>query len=155
MAISTDAAIEFFGTQTTVTTGSGTAAVIDGAFSGAGNALSGDWANTDDAPMASMVLSCAFATAPDSGSTVDLYARMMNIDGANDQMEPDADFGHVYLGSFPLNNSTSNQYIAIDIRLPNTQTSQYYQFQIQNNAGQTMSAGWTLKVTPKTIGPHA
>lgn len=155
MPISTNAAIEHFGSTSVVTKAAGTAAVVDGAFSGLANAVVGDWANTDDAPTAAMVLTCAFASAPAAYSTVGLYARLMNIDGSFDQMEPDADFGHVYLGAFPLNNSTSTQYIAIDIRLPNTQPSQYYQFQIRNNAGQTMSAGWTLKITPKTIGPHA
>ena len=79
----------------------------------------------------------------------------MNIDSTNDQITPDANFGHVYLGSFPLDDTISTQYIPLDIRLPNTYTSQVYEFYIENNGGQTMSAGWTLKITPKTIGPHA
>lgn len=155
MAISTDSAIEFFGTQDTVTAGGGTSAVTDGSFSASGDVVSGGWTNDDDAPMASVVLTCAYATAPTASTSVNLYARLMNIDSTNDQITPDANFGHVYLGSFPLNDTTSTQYIPLDVRLPNTYTSQVYEFYIENNAGQTMSAGWTLKITPKTIGPHA
>lgn len=149
MAISTDAAIEFYGTQDTVT--SSTAAVTDGSFS----AQEDTWTNDDDAPIASMVFSGTYSSAPDANSSVDLYARLLNIDSTNDQDTPDANYGHVYLGSFPLNDVTSAQYVAIDIRLPNTVTSQQYEFYIQNNGGQTLSAGWNLKITPKTYGPHA
>lgn len=155
MAISTGSAIEFYGTQDTVTAGGGTSSVASAAFSVSGDVVSGGWTNDDDAPMASVVLTCAYSVAPTANSSVNLYARLMNIDSTNDQITPDANFGHVYLGSFPLDDTTSTQYIAIDVRLPNTYTSQVYEFYIQNNGGQTMSAAWTLKVTPKTIGPHA
>lgn len=155
MAISTNSAIEFFGTQDTVTAGGGTSAVTDGSFSAAGDVVSGGWTNDDDAPMASFVLKAAYATAPTANTSVSLYARLMNIDSTNDALTPDANNQHVYLGSFPLDDTTSTQYIALDARLPNTYSSQVYEFYIQNNAGQTLSAAWTLKVTPKTIGPHA
>lgn len=79
----------------------------------------------------------------------------MNIQSTNDQNEPEADFLHKFLGSFPVENVTSAQYVAIDVRLPNTKTSQEYDFYIENQTGQTISAGWDLYVTPKTIGPHA
>lgn len=151
MAIGADSAIEFFGTQDSLDSTSGT--VADAAFSVAGD-LS-EWTNDDDAPMAAMVLECAFGTAPDANSTVDLYAQLMNIVSTSDALAPDANNPHVYLGSFPLDDTTSTQFIPLDVRLPNTATSQVYQFYVQNNGGQTMSAGWDLHVTPKTIGPHA
>jgi len=149
MAIGTDSAIEFFGTQDTLT-GSG-ATVADGAF----GVSATTWTNDDDAPMASMILEATFSVAPDANSSVNLYARLMNIQGTNDQNVPDANFGHVYVGSFPLNDVTTAQYISIDIRLPNTKTSQEYVFSIENNGGQTIANTWDLYVTPKTIGPHA
>lgn len=155
MAISTNAAIEFFGTQDTVTAGGGTSAVTDGSFSASGDVVSGGWTNDDDAPMASAVLTCAYATAPTANTSVNLYARLMNIDGTNDAITPDSNNTHVYLGSFPLDDTTSTQYIPLDVRLPNQYTSQVYEFYIENNGGQTISAGWTLKITPKAIGPHA
>lgn len=155
MAISTNAAIEFFGTQDTVTAGGGTSAVVDGAFSVAGDVVAGNWINDDDAPMAAVVLTCAYATAPTANTAVNLYARLMDINGTNDAITPDANNTHVYLGSFPLDDTTAQQNIPLDVRLPNQYSSQVYQFYLRNNAGQTMAAGWTLKVTPKTIGPHA
>lgn len=148
MAISTNSAIHFFGTQDAVTTtGSST---TDGSFTSAGS-----WTNDDDAPMASATGVFTFATAPDTNSTVDLYARLDNVQSTNDNEAPDADHLATFMGSFQLNNVTTAQYITIDIALPNAYTSQVYNFYIHNNGGQTISANWSLYITPKTIGPHA
>lgn len=149
MTITTNAAIEFFGTQDTIT-GSG-ATVVNGAFGAAATT----WTNDDDAAMASVILSASFTTAPTANTSVSLYLRPLNIQSTNGGDVPDANFGHVYVGSFPLNDVTTQQYIAIDIRLPNTQTSQQYDFYIENNGGQTIDSDWALYITPKTIGPHA
>jgi hypothetical protein len=149
MAISTGTAIEFFGTQDTIT-GSG-ATVVDGAFGAAATT----WTNDDDAPMASVTLSASYTVAPTAYRVVNLYLRPLNVVSTNDGDVPDANFGHVYVGSFPLNDVTTQQYISIDIRLPNAQTSQQYEFYIQNNGGQTMDSDWDLYITPKAIGPHA
>lgn len=149
MTISTNAAIEFFGTQDTIT-GSG-ATVADGAFGAAGTT----WTNDDDARYASIILSASYTTAPDANSSVNLYLRLLNIQSTNDQDVPDANFQHVYVGSFPLNDVTTQQYIPIDIILPNQKSSQEYNFYIENNGGQTMDSDWNLYITPKAIGPHA
>lgn len=151
MEIGADSLVEFFGTQDTVTSGS--SSVTDGSFSVAGDITT--WTNDDDAPMASVVFEGTYSVSPTASSSVNLYARLMNIQSTNDQNAPDANFQHVYLGSFPLNDVTTAQYTAIDVRLPNTKTSQEYEFYIENNGGQTLSAGWDLYVTPKTYGPHA
>lgn len=148
MAIGTDSAVEFFGTQDTVT--SSTASVADGAFS----AQEDTWTNDDDAPIASIVFEGTYSIAPDAGSSVHLYARLLNVQSTNDQDTPDSNFGHVYLGSFPLNDVTSAQYVALEVKLPNNVTSQQYEFYIKNDGAQTLSAGWDLYVTPKTYGPH-
>jgi len=150
MAISTDSAVEFFGTQTTVT--GTTATVADGAFSVTGSIV--QFTNTDDAPQASMVAMLDWAVAPSANSSVNLYARLIDIDSTNDQDVPNANFQHTYIGSFPVGNVTTNQYIVIDIPLPNTKSQQIYEFYIENRSGQTLQANWTLKITPKTIGPH-
>ncbi|MCK4501121.1 hypothetical protein KAU11_11540 [Candidatus Babeliales bacterium] len=149
MAIDTDDAIDKFGTQDAVTTTG--ASTADDAFTSAGS-----WTNDDDAPSASAVGTFTFATAATAGTVVNLYARLMNIQSTNDQEVPDANYQNTYMGSFPVNDgSTSPQYIAIDIYLPNTMTSQVYDFYIENKAGQTISANWSLHITPKSIGPHA
>ncbi len=151
MAISTDAAINFFGTQDTLGTSSAT--VADAAFSIAGDLST--WTNDDDAPQASVTALIDYSVAPDANSVVNLYLRLLNTQSTNDQETPDANFQHTFVGSFPVNDVTTNQYITIDISLPNGQTSQQYEFYIENVTGQTIQAGWDLYVTPKTIGPHA
>jgi len=151
MAISTDAAIEFFGTQDTL--GTSSAAVADGAYSIAGDLST--WVNDDDAPQASVVLLANFSVAPDANSSINLYLRPLDIQSTNDQDVPDANFQHTYVGSFPVNDVTTAQYINIQISLPNNTTSQNYEFYVENKTGQSLPAGWDIFVTPKTLGPHA
>lgn len=150
MTIAKDAVIEFFGTQDALDDTSAT--VIDGAFS-----LVGDlkvWVNDDDALLATVTLEVTFATTPDDNSTVSLYAQKLNVVSTSDNDVPDANFEHTAFGVFPINNVTTAQFITIDIELQNWITSSIYQFFIRNEAGQTMSAGWDVHITPKTIGPH-
>lgn len=151
MAITTDSAIEVFGTQDTL--GTSSAAVADDAFSIAGDLST--WTNDDDAPQASVVLLANYSSAPDANSSINLYLRPLNLQSTNDADVPDANFQHVYVGSFPLNDVTSAQYISIQIPLPNNVTSQDYEFYVENKSGQSLPAGWDIYVTPKTIAPHA
>lgn len=149
MAISTDSAIEFFGTQTTIT--SGTSAITPGSFASAGT-----WTNTDDAPVATMILESTFAAVPTANIVVDLYARLLNIQSTNDQEIPTANYQHRYLGSFPVKDQSTIQRTAIDVGLPNVDTQQEYEFYIRNNDDiDNINAGWNLYITPKTFGPHA
>ena len=151
MAIGTDSAIEFFGTQDTL--GTSSSAVANAAFSVAGDLST--WVNDDDAPQASVVLLANFSVAPTANSSINLFLRLLDVQSTNDQDVPDANFQHVYAGSFPLNNVTTAQYIPIVISLPNNITSQNYEFYVENQSGQSLPAGWDIFVTPKTIGPHA
>ena len=151
MAIAADSAVHFFGTQDTLGTSSAT--VADAAFSIAGDLST--WTNDDDAPMASVTALLDWSVAPDANSAVNLYLRPLNMVSTNDGDVPDANFQHMYVGSFPMNDVTTNQYITITISLPNYKTSSEYEFYIENSTGQTIQAGWDLYVTPKTIGPHA
>ena len=155
MTIGTDATIEFFGTADAL--GNTTSAVSDAAFSDGTNDLD-QWTNADDAPLAIFALEFTTATTGTAGTTIDLFCRPMNIGsaGTEDSEVPDANFGNIYLGSFPHNNpSTSAQTATFGkVGLPNVITSQPYEFYIQNNTGQTISAGWELIVTPVTFGPH-
>lgn len=156
MAIGTDNAIEFFGTQDSVMGGGTIAAVANNAFSIIDATGLIEWVNDDDAPVASAVLQVNFSVAPTAGTSINLYAALANIDGTNDAEVPDADLQHTYLGSFPLAAITTAQYIPITISLPNTYTSQAYNFHIENKSGQAIPASsWTLKITPKTIGASA
>lgn len=151
MAIGTNSLIEFFGTQDTL--GTSSAAVANDAFSVAGDLST--WTNDDDAPQASVVLLANFSVSPTANSSINLYLRPLNVQSTNDQDVPDANFQHAYVGSFPLNDVTTAQYINIQISLPNNVTSQQYEFYVENKSGQSLPAGWDVYVTPKTVGPHA
>ena len=151
MAIAAGSAIEFFGTQDTL--GTSSSAVANGGFSVAGDLST--WTNDDDAPMASVTLLANFSVAPTANTSVNLYLRLLNVQSTNGGTVPDANFQHTYVGSFPLNDSTVAQYITMDIGLPNSVTSQQYEFYVENSSGQSLPAGWDIYVTPKAIGPHA
>jgi hypothetical protein len=151
MAISTDALIHVFGTQDTL--GTSSAAVADDAFSIAGDLST--WTNDDDAVMASVTLKADFSTAPTANTSINLYLRLLNTQSTNDADVPDVNFQHMYVGSFPLNDVTTAQYITIDIALPNAYTSQQYEFYVENKSGQSLPAGWDIYVTPKSFAPHA
>jgi hypothetical protein len=155
MAIGTDAAIDFFGTQDTVTVGTGTSAVSDGAFSASGDVVSGGWTNDDDAPIAEAVLTWQYASGTITGG-IHLYARRMNVNGTADEPQPSLTCRRPYVGTFVLNTAqatTTDTTYAITIPLDNLYTSQVYEFYTENTSGVTMTAGWTVKITPKTLGP--
>lgn len=155
MAISTDASIEFYGTQDTVTAGGGTSAVTDGSYSASGDVVSGGWTNDDDAPRAAFVLQCQQATV--GAGSIALYARRMNVQSTNDEPQPDSSFPGELVGAFTLDAgsaTSTNMYLVTHGRLPNVYTSQNYEFYIRNRTGQTIAAGWVLYVTPITDGPH-
>lgn len=104
-------------------------------------------------PDGEFVLGFTFATQATENSVIALYARPLDIDGTNDAETPESGvstFKGEYIGRFVVNNITTIQYArCIGRNLPDL--AQYYLF--NNNTNQTISAGWTLKVTPRTLGP--
>lgn len=152
MAIGTDAAINFVGAQDSLDNTSGS--VADDAFSVAGDLL--DWTNDDDALTVDIVLEANFSVAPDANSSVALFAQVLNVVSTNDPLIPTANYQDVFLTSFPVKDVTGNRFSnPKTISLPRLQSSQIVDYFIQNNTGQTISAGWDLHVTPNAIGPHA
>lgn len=154
MAIGTNATVDSFGTQETVTVAGGTSQVLDTAFSASGDVVSGSWINTDDAKGAEIVLTFQYATGTIDVNGIHLYARKMNIDGTSDQAQPDANYKHDYLGTFSTDSgmaATTDVPHPLIIPLKNGYSSQAYEFYIENDCGVTMTAGWTLKIT--TIAP--
>lgn len=153
MTIGTDALIDFFGTQDAVTTtGSST---TDGSFTSAGT-----WTNDDDAPDAAALLVAQWATATSiAGKAIHLYGRLHNVQSTNDASAPSSTNRVVYLGTFiaPASTGATDFYMPLTtgrMRLPNQYTSQVYEFYIENSTGQTISANWSLYVTPISPGPH-
>jgi len=98
------------------------------------------------------VLAAAYASGPTEGTTLALIARLLNIDSTNDAEAPEASRQDRFIGNFTVNNVTSTQYMElVAYNLP--READYY---IANNGtGQTVSSGWSLKVTPMTRAPAA
>lgn len=143
-------AIVLFGTQKTLE--------ANGA-SIANNALAqADDANYDIAadgayfPDAEFVLTATFGTAPTEGTVLALYARPLDVDGTADTEVPEAARPTVFVGSFVVNNVTASQTMTLRAYDVPTKASYYLH---NNGTGQTVSAGWSLKVTPRTVGPAA
>ena len=155
MAISANDVIDKFGTQDTVTAGGGTSAVTDTTYSVAADAAV--WTNTDDAELATFVLKFQYPSGTITTGGIHLFARLMNIDEANDEPIPDANYEEHLLGSFPTDAglaATTDNYVSLgyDVQLPNMYTSQIYEFYIKSDCGVTLTAGWTIKITPKAKG---
>ena len=156
MAISTDSVIDFFGTKDAVDDTS-TSSIADAAFSVTADITA--WTNDDDSPACVMQLTCQWSVVPTDGSVINIYARKMNIDGTNDSPIPSAANLDQYIGSFVADGAVgtaTDAYLVTNwLTLPNHYTSQVYEFYIENQTGQTISADWDLDITPVTKGPHA
>lgn len=100
-------------------------------------------------PDAEFVLKLQFATITSiENKVIGLYARPLNIDGTNDSPAPTATYMEKYIGSFTLQAgvAATDQYLLLVAEdLP--KEADYY---LINLSGQTVTAGWTLKVTPRT-----
>lgn len=103
-------------------------------------------------PDAKFVVSVTFGTAPTEGTTLALYARPLDIDGTNDAEVPEVTRPTVFIGTFVVNNVTTAQPIEL-IAEDVPWNAAYYLH--NNGTGQTVSAGWTLKITPFTVAPTA
>ncbi len=158
MAISTNDAVQKYGTRDTVTTAS-TNSVANAGFSSLDDLVSSaGWTNDDDAVQATAVLKVHFETTPTANTTIDLFDRVMNTGAAGeDPPTPNANYEHTYLGSFPVfggvGGTTATQHTAIQIELPSLVTSQVHEFYVKNNAGVAMETTWDLYVIPTAIGP--
>lgn len=91
-----------------------------------------------------------FGTAPTEGTTLALYAQPLDVDGTTDTEVPEVTRPTVFIGTFVVNNVTTLQAAVLTAYDIPTVASYYLH---NNGTGQTVSVGWTLKVTPKTIAP--
>lgn len=156
MAIGTNDAILKFGTTDAVDDTT-TSAVNDAAMSAAADVTA--WTNDDDAPSAKLVLRWQYPSGTIDGD-IEVYARPINIDGTDDQPQPDATYKHAYVGKFVIDTgqaaTTDTVYVTyISLWHLAMKTSQEYEFYLYNDSGVQMSANWDLDIVPSTIGPHA
>lgn len=155
MAIVTDDAILKFGAADVIDSTSGT--IADNAFSVAGDVLS-TWSNDDDAQWGAALFKGQFdATMPTIGS-IGLYARLLDVDGANDMPVPSVNYPHINVGTFPIDFGVAADvdfYTMIALFLmPMWETSQIIEWYLKNQStGRTIGTAWNLWVTPLTLGP--
>lgn len=97
-------------------------------------------------PDALFALTVTCATAPGESMPVNLYARVLSVDGTNDADVPEVARPGRYIGQFNLNNVTVLQAIELAAYdLP--RKAEYY---LHNASGVTINAGWALRVTPRS-----
>jgi hypothetical protein len=126
------------------------ASIANNAIAQANDASYGIVADGASFPHAKFVASFTFSVAPTEGTIIELRARPLNIDSTNDTEAPETTRTPVYIGAYEVNNVTTAQYAEIVARdVP--WEADYYLY--NNGTGQTISAGWTLKVTPWTYLP--
>lgn len=125
------------------------AEVADNAFGDADDANLAD-AQHGGFPLADFVLKATFGGAVAAMSTINLYRRDLNIDGANNAGAPSAVYPTLHVGNFliPAGADAAAYYPCTDVPLVKDQ-----EFFIENKTGQTLSAAWILKATPKTYEP--
>lgn len=156
MAIGAGDLIEKFGTQDSVDDGT-TSSIANAAFSVAADVTT--WTNDDDAPWAVFALMCQWATLPTDNSVINIHARKLNIQSTNDDPVPATTNTWMWIGSFTVDGAVAintDTYLTTErIKLPNHKTSQEYDFYLENQSGQTISANWDMWVTPVSEGPHA
>ena len=100
-------------------------------------------------PYAEFVLVGTFATAPTEGSVLSLLARPINVDGTLDTEVPETTRPTMWIGNFVVNNVTTQQAMIIYAKQLPFEADYYIH---NNNTSQLLAAGWTLKVTPYTLG---
>lgn len=159
MAIGTDSAIIFFGTQDEVTSGT-PATISDGAYGLSDQGATVNWTNADDAPLGAAVLKLQFDTTAPTVGTVSLYARLFNLQSTNNAGAPDANYETLFVGSFPLDYGVAadvDYFTYIEtFSMPAIETAQRIDWYLKNEGtGQTIGVSWQLWITPKTEGPHA
>lgn len=128
------------------------ASIANNAIAQADDASYGVVADGANFPHARFVLGGAFATAPTENTVLALYARPLNIDSTNDADAPETTRPVQFIGSFVVNNVTTTQYLVVDARNVPWEADYYVH---NNGTGQTLSSGWTLKVTPYSFKPAA
>lgn len=137
------------GTQKTLEASGG--AIANGSVVQANDATYSVSSDGGGYPDAIFVLTGAFGTAPTEGTSLVLMARPMDIDGTADAEAPESTRPTCVIGVFEVNNVTTTQSMLLrGIYAENVpMLAEYYVYNA--GTGQQLSAGWALKVTPKTV----
>jgi len=142
-----DEAIYIYASQVTLEASGGSSG--SGAFVAANDAALSS-TNHKDYPVGDCALTCDFGAAVAAGVVVHLFRQDLNIDSTADAPAPATTFEEKWVGAFAI---PSGQSASATYSLPNVPLTKECQFSLKNGTAQTISAGWVLKITPKTYGP--
>jgi len=150
MPIQTNDAIRKYSSNTLILENNG--ASITSTSVMAADDLTYDLSTTDhaDAPNATFALRCQFSSAPANNTPVVLILQALDIDGTNDEPDPDSGYQPRRSAVFLIKGvASSNLYVSADAyEIPRKGKAW-----LLNQTNQTISSGWGLKMTAFTYGP--
>lgn len=136
-----------YGSQATLEANGGS--IASGAI-GTADDLSYSTTQTADFPDAVFALMVNYSVAPTADKSIDLFLVPQDIDSTNDAQDVTTTFLRYFYGAFVPKAQTGAQYIYLEaFNIPKGAKAMLY----NNATGQTIPAGWTLKMTPRSIGP--
>lgn len=140
---------EGFGSPKIVTSGS--TLVANAGLSVVGNVV--EFINSDNADMASAILTFTPSALTTDGDTIKLYASKNLVDGTVSENFPSATNKKTLLATFIVGASTAIQTVTAEIQLDNCVSRQAYLFAIENLLTTvSVNAGWVLTIIPKAKG---
>ena len=138
-----------YGTQFTLSSGSD--AAIASTAVGTPRATKNPYTSTDtgDYPHLALEITCAFGTTPTQNGTIDVHIVPQAVDGAANAKDITATYRPHWRASFQVDNTASSTtYYCEAFDVPKGGKIMLY-----NAAGAQISANYTLKATPFTLGP--
>ena len=153
MAIGANAAVWFYGTKDDLASSS--ALVASNGFSIASDLIT--WTNDDDATHVAITVEFTQDVAAADFGGHNIFFRALNVDGTNDDEIPEIEYPHYFMGFFPALNAilTTQRSTLAPIALPIYKTSSVWEVYLENKSGEEIDAGWTVFITPMSLGPHA
>jgi hypothetical protein len=138
-----------YGAQFTVSSGSD-AAIASAAVGTPSGTSPYNSTHTGDFPNLALVLTCAFGATPNQNGTIDVHIVPQNLDGSSvDARDVSATYRPYWRGSFIVDNQSSSQNYYCEL----FDVPKEGKIMLFNAAGQQLSANYTLKATPFTLGP--
>jgi hypothetical protein len=98
-------------------------------------------------PDARFLLTLTFSAAPGLNANINLYAQELNVDDNVDAEAPTPQRAGRHLGAFLVSPVTAKQALVLESQNVPLR-ARYYLY--NNNTGQSIAAGWTLRVDPRT-----
>ncbi len=157
MTIGENAAVWFPGTQDDLASSSALVGAALGSFSIATDLA--EWTNDDDATHVAITVEVTMAVTAANNSGVNIYFQLLDVVATSeDDSPPTGVYTKTFMGFFPISPglTTSIQRSTIGpIALPFYQTSSKFAVWLENDTDEEIDAGWTVFVTPMSLGPHA